>query len=96
MAALVVWYASGVGCLMSVLLPPQSSLTAAVAAVMVLGGFLNGVQPRLRSLAPTTKHALGGQPASPHCPELCDPKPWHSISSNDKAGINFIFSLSCV
>ena len=59
MAVLVVWYGSGVGCLMSVLLPPQSSLTAAVAAVMVLGGFLNGVQPQLRSLTPFTKRALG-------------------------------------
>ena len=58
-ALLVVWYTSGVGYLMSVLLPPQSSLTAAVAAVMVLGGFFNGVQPRLRSLTPFTKHALG-------------------------------------
>lgn len=58
MAALVVWYGSGMGYLMSVIFPPESSLTAAVAAAMVLGGFLNGVQPRLRTLATFAKHAL--------------------------------------
>ena len=59
MAVLVVWYASGVGYCMSVLLAPQNALTASVATIMITGGFLNGVQPRYSSLSPFMKHAVG-------------------------------------
>ena len=65
MAVLVVWYASGVGYCMSALLAPQNALTASVAAIMLLGGFLNGVQPSYVSLSPFMKHAVGEQPEPP-------------------------------
>ena len=39
MAVLVVWYASGVGYVASILMAPQNAMTAAVATVMIMGGF---------------------------------------------------------
>ena len=59
MAVLVVWYASGVGYVASILMAPQNAMTAAVATVMIMGGFLNGVQPRYVSLSPFMKRAVG-------------------------------------
>ena len=60
-AVLVVWYASGVGYCLSVLLAPPNALTASVAFIMLMGGFLNGVQPRYVSLSPFMKKAVGAR-----------------------------------
>ena len=58
-AVLVTWYTSGLGYLMSVVMAPQNSMVAAVAVCMIVGGFLNGVEPRYRSLSPVMKHVFG-------------------------------------
>ena len=55
----VVWYCSGLGYVMSVMLEPQNSMVASVAIVLVLGGFFNGVEPRFRTLTPTMKTVFG-------------------------------------
>lgn len=59
MAVLVTWYTSGLGYLMSVIMAPQNSMVAAVAVCMIVGGFLNGVEPRYRSLTTPMKHVFG-------------------------------------
>lgn len=38
---------------------PQNSMVAAATSIMVLGGFLNGVDPRFRDLSPFMKHVIG-------------------------------------
>lgn len=48
-----------VGYLASVAMAPQNSMVAAATSIMVLGGFLNGVDPRFRSLSPFMKHVIG-------------------------------------
>ena len=53
------WYCSGLGYVMSVMLEPQNSMVASVAIVLVLGGFFNGVEPRFRTLTPTMKAVFG-------------------------------------
>lgn len=58
-AVLVTWYTSGLGYLMSVVMAPQNSMVAAVAVCMIVGGFLNGIEPRYRSLSPIMKHVFG-------------------------------------
>jgi len=58
-AWLVAWYSSGLGYLASVAMAPQNSMVAAATSIMVLGGFLNGVDPRFRSLSPFMKHVIG-------------------------------------
>ncbi len=58
------WYCSGLGYVMSVMLEPQNSMVASVAIVLVLGGFFNGVEPRFRTLSPTMKTVFGGSPAA--------------------------------
>ncbi|KAL0020410.1 hypothetical protein WJX77_000240 [Trebouxia sp. C0004] len=58
-AVLVTWYTSGLGYLMSVVMAPQNSMVAAVAVCMIVGGFLNGVEPRYRSLSSVMKHVFG-------------------------------------
>ncbi|KAL0037315.1 hypothetical protein WJX79_001603 [Trebouxia sp. C0005] len=58
-AVLVTWYTSGLGYLVSVVMAPQNSMVAAVAVCMIVGGFLNGVEPRYRSLSPVMKHVFG-------------------------------------
>ena len=58
-AVAVVWYCSGLGYVMSVMLEPQNSMVASVAIVLVLGGFFNGVEPRFRTLTPTMKAVFG-------------------------------------
>lgn len=55
----VVWYCSGLGYMMSVMLEPQNSMVASVAIVLVLGGFFNGVEPRLRTQTPFMKNVFG-------------------------------------
>jgi hypothetical protein len=53
---LVVWWCSSAGCLISVLVgQPGNALVAAVAVVMVAGGFINGVSPNYRGLSPALK-----------------------------------------
>jgi len=53
---LVVWWTTSAGCLMSVLVGQQSNaLVAAVAFVMITGGFINGVSPNYKELGATTK-----------------------------------------
>lgn len=53
---LVVWWTTSAGCLFSVLVGRQSNaLVAAVAFVMITGGFINGVSPNYRELGATTK-----------------------------------------
>jgi len=53
---LVVWWCSSAGCLISVLISqPANALVAAVAIVMIAGGFINGVSPNYRELGTTTK-----------------------------------------
>ena len=54
---LATFYCSSLATLMSVIVPPSSSLVAAVAAVMILGGQLNGVTPNLRKMAPALRGA---------------------------------------
>ena len=44
---------------MSVVMAPQNSMVGAVAVCMIVGGFLNGVEPRYRSLSPVMKHVFG-------------------------------------
>lgn len=61
MAVLVTWYTSGLGYLMSVIMAPQNSMVAAVAVCMIVGGFLNGVEPRYRTLTTPMKHVFGKQ-----------------------------------
>ena len=46
---------------MSVTLAPQNSMVAAVAVCMIVGGFLNGVEPRYRTLTTPMKHVFGEQ-----------------------------------
>ena len=58
-AALLTWYTSGLGYLMSVVMAPQNSMVAAVAVCMIVGGFLNGIEPRYRSLSPVMKNVFG-------------------------------------
>jgi len=45
--------------MMSVMLEPQNSMVASVAIVLVLGGFFNGVEPRLRTQTPFMKNVFG-------------------------------------
>ena len=58
-AVLVTWYTSGLGYLMSVVMAPQNSMVAAVAVCMIVGGFLNGVEPKFRTLTTPMKHVFG-------------------------------------
>lgn len=60
-AVLVTWYTSGLGYLMSVVMAPQNSMVAAVATCMIVGGFLNGVEPRYRALSPVMQKVIGMQ-----------------------------------
>ena len=66
----VVWYCSGLGYVMSVMLEPQNSMVASVAIVLVLGGFFNGVEPRFRTLTPAMKTVFGAPPRS-RCDMSC-------------------------
>ena len=53
---LVVWWTSSAGCLISILVgQPANALVAAVAVVMIAGGFINGVSPNYRELGAATK-----------------------------------------
>ncbi len=52
-------HSTRLGYLMSVVMAPQNSMVAAVTVCMVVGGFLNGVEPRYRSLSPVMKHVFG-------------------------------------
>ncbi|KAK9803611.1 hypothetical protein WJX72_004863 [[Myrmecia] bisecta] len=56
---LVVWYTTGLGYLLSVVMAPQNSMVAVVAVTLVFGGFLNGVEPKYRSLTQLMKHVFG-------------------------------------
>ena len=58
-AVLVTWYTSGLGYLMSVVMAPQNSMVGAVATCMIVGGFLNGVEPRYRALSPIMQKVIG-------------------------------------
>ena len=49
----------GAGYWASVAMAPQNSMVAAATSIMVLGGFLNGVDPRFRDLSPFMKHVIG-------------------------------------
>jgi len=55
----VVWYTSGLGYVMSVMLEQQNSMVASVATCLVLGGFFNGIEPRFRTLSPFMKVVFG-------------------------------------
>ena len=59
----VVWYTSGLGYVMSVMLEPANSMVASVAVCLVLGGFFNGIEPRLRTLSPAVKTIFGARPS---------------------------------
>lgn len=48
---LVVWYCSSIGCLVSILVPPNNALVSAVALIIILGGFFNGVTPKYSDLS---------------------------------------------
>lgn len=63
-AWLVAWYSSGLGYWASVAMAPQNSMVAAATGIMILGGFLNGVDPRFRNLSPFMKHVIGQSPLS--------------------------------
>ncbi len=53
---LVVWWTTSAGTLISVIVPDQSNaLVAAVAFVLITGGFINGVSPNYKDLGTTTK-----------------------------------------
>lgn len=58
----VVWYTSGLGYVMSVMLEPQNSMVASVAVCLVLGGFFNGIEPRFRTLSSFMKVVFGANP----------------------------------
>lgn len=58
-ALLTVWYTSGLSYFISVMLVPQNAMVAVVAITMVIGGFLNGVEPRLRNLSTFMKGVEG-------------------------------------
>ena len=75
-AVLVAWYTSGLGYLMSVIMAPQNSMVAAVAACMILGGFLNGVEPKYRSLSPVMKRVIGEPASSGHAGPCCFVSCW--------------------
>ena len=52
----VVWWCSSAGCLISVLVNNSANaLVAAVAMVMICGGFINGVSPNYRDMGVATK-----------------------------------------
>ena len=76
-AWMVAWYASGLGYWASVAMAPQNSMVAAATCIMILGGFLNGVDPRFRSLSPFMKHVIG-EPAPPPPPPPTEelPRAW--------------------
>lgn len=44
---------------MSVIMAPQNSMVAAVAVCMIVGGFLNGIEPAYRTLTTPMKHVFG-------------------------------------
>lgn len=81
----VVWYTSGLGYVMSVMLEPANSMVASVAVCLVLGGFFNGIEPRLRTLSPAVKVIFGERswvPRPPHPPRRpC----WHTESAASPA-----------
>ncbi|KAL6769007.1 hypothetical protein ACKKBF_B17105 [Auxenochlorella protothecoides x Auxenochlorella symbiontica] len=52
---LVVFWCASLGCLMSIIMGNNSALVASVAILMVIGGFINGVNPVYRSLSPLLK-----------------------------------------
>ena len=53
---LVVWWTTSAGTLISVIVADQSNaLVAAVAFVLITGGFINGVSPNYKELGTTTK-----------------------------------------
>lgn len=53
---LAVWWTTSAGCLVSILIRNTSNaLVAAVAVVMIFGGFINGVSPNYRDLGDFTK-----------------------------------------
>ena len=55
-ALLVVWWTTSAGTLISVLISDQSNaLVAAVAFVLITGGFINGVSPNYKELGSLTK-----------------------------------------
>lgn len=81
-AVLVTWYTSGLGYLMSVTLAPQNSMVAAVAVCMIVGGFLNGVEPRYRTLTTPMKHVFGEQLSCLH--EACH---WEAIVMHHEASV---------
>ena len=55
-AVLVVWWTTSAGTLISVLVGDQSNaLVAAVAFVLITGGFINGVSPNYKELGDFTK-----------------------------------------
>ncbi|GAB4822174.1 hypothetical protein N2152v2_009220 [Parachlorella kessleri] len=56
---LVTWYCSSLGCLMSVVLRPANALVATIVVALMLGGFLNGVNPKYREMSPTMKRVSG-------------------------------------
>ena len=56
---------------MSVMLEPQNSMVASVAIVLVLGGFFNGVEPRLRTQTPFMKNVFGGPDLFSYHRALC-------------------------
>lgn len=58
----VVWYTSGLGYVMSVMLEQQNSMVASVAVCLVLGGFFNGIEPRFRTLSSFMKAVFGAPP----------------------------------
>jgi hypothetical protein len=65
----VVWYTSGLGYVMSVMLEPANSMVASVAVCLVLGGFFNGIEPRYRTLSDPVK-AIFGAHMMLFCPRL--------------------------
>jgi hypothetical protein len=58
-------HSTRLGYLMSVVMAPQNSMVAAVTVCMIVGGFLNGVEPRYRSLSPVMKHVFGESDSMP-------------------------------
>ena len=67
----VVWYTSGLGYVMSVMLEPANSMVASVAVCLVLGGFFNGIEPRYRTLSEPVKAIFGACMLSDSC--CCHP-----------------------
>ena len=70
-AWLVSWYATGVGYWFSLAFSKDNSMIACAGILLMMGGFLNGVDPRYRTLSPFMKRVTGELSAFVIFPTRC-------------------------